>query len=220
MRRFFRGIFVLTVVIVLSLGVLADKYVDAMFTTKAPKIDGVLNDDIWAKAAKKADFSVSSGGTPANKTEFMVAWDKDNLYVAITNYVNTKLLAQNITQDNGATWEDDENSVFLNPTLPETISMYQYSFNSIPIRNGLAYGGTQRPDLELWEVAVKIEKDYYVAEIKISFETTEAWPEVGDEWGFNIGRNCTSAGQAYSWSTLTSGQFIDATSFGVVRFVK
>jgi len=219
MKKYVWGL-TLLLILVLSLGAMAESFVTAKFANKPPKIDGILDDEIWTKTEKKSDFSVSSGGTPSQKTEFWVAWDHDYLYVAIKNYVNTDYLRQTVTEDNGATWDDDENSVFVNPALPEQSSMYQYSFNSIPVRNGLAYGGTTRPELDMWEVALKIEKDYYIAEVKISFESTEAWPEVDDEWGFNIGRNCTSAGEAYSWSTLTSGQFIDAASFGVVRFVK
>jgi len=217
-RRFVLGVVLL--VFVCSLAVFGESFVEAKYTTKAPKIDGVLDDEIWSQIEPRSDFTIATGGTPPLKTEFWVAWDRDYLYVLIKNYVDTTKLTKNITADGGATWEDDENSVFLNPAFPEQVSMYQYSFNSIPVRNGLAYGGTTRPEYDLWEVAIVEESDYYIAEIAISFESTDNWPEEGDLWGFNIGRGCTSTGQAYSWSPLGAAGFIDATSFGVMEFVK
>ena len=220
MKRFNWGLLVLVLVMTLGFSAAADKYVKAKFTTTPPTIDGVLDDEIWKQAEKKDDFLVSTGGKPSQKTEFWVAWDRDYLYVAIKNYVNTDWLRQTVTEDNGPTWDDDENSVFINPAYPELASMLQYSFNSVPARNGLAYGGTNTPELDMWEVAIKTEKDFSTAEVKISFESAEIWPEVGDEWGFNIGRNCTSVGEAYSWGVLINGNFIDAAGFGVVEFVK
>ncbi|HOA90432.1 MAG: sugar-binding protein [Bacillota bacterium] len=213
------GIVFLVVFVCSTVG-FAEAFVEAKFTDKPPKIDGVLDDEIWAKIVPRSDFSISTGGTPDLKTEFWVAWDWDHLYVAIKNYVDTSKLAKNITVDGGATWEDDENSVFLNPAFPEQVSMFQFSFNSIPVRTGLAYGGTPRPEYDFWEVAIVEAEDYYIAEVKIAFDAVWAWPEVGDLWGFNIGRGCTVTGKAYSWSPLKSGNFIDATSFGILEFVK
>jgi len=218
-KKFVWGI--VLVILAMSFMATAESLVTAKFAAKAPKIDGVLNDEVWSKAEAIADFTnAETGSKPSGKTEYWVAWDNDNLYVAIKNYVNTEYLRQTVTTDEGPTWDDDENSVFLNPSLPEMAGMYQYSFNSLGIKNGLGYGGATRPGLDQWEVAIKIEKDYYAAEICISFESAETWPSAGDEWGFNVGRNCTSLGELYSWSPLGGGKFVDPTTFGVIRFVK
>lgn len=220
MKKYSWVLAVLLVVLVVSFGAVAQSYTTAKFTSKAPKIDGVLDDEIWGQIEPNSDFVDTAGREPDVKTEFKVAWDRDYLYVAIKNHVDTSNLTKNITADGGATWEDDENSVFINPNYPDLISFLQYSFNSIPVRNGLQYGGAVLPEYDMWEVAINEADDYYTAEVAISFESTLMWPEVGDEWGFNIGRGCTSTANSYSWSVLQAGTFIDVTTLGVIEFVR
>src|SRR5436189_217897 len=53
--------------------------------TAPPVIDGVLNDAVWNDAALFGDFLQTSPGdnvAPTNPTEFMMAYDSKNLYMA------------------------------------------------------------------------------------------------------------------------------------------
>src|SRR5215217_6388729 len=50
-----------------------------------PVIDGVLNDEVWKNAAVFGDFLQTSPGdnvAPTHPTEFMMAYDAKNLYMA------------------------------------------------------------------------------------------------------------------------------------------
>jgi hypothetical protein len=58
-----------------------------------PKIDGRLDDDCWAQATKLSNFYkyVPVDGEPASeKTEVLLAYDKENLYVAFRCYDSNK----------------------------------------------------------------------------------------------------------------------------------
>ena len=53
--------------------------------TAPPVIDGVLNDEVWKTAAVFGDFLQTSPGdniAPTHPTEFMMAYDSKNLYMA------------------------------------------------------------------------------------------------------------------------------------------
>lgn len=60
----------------------------ARLVTKAPKLDGKLDDAAWAAAPSTGPFvNTLTGGpvAPAMKTEAKLLWDKKNLYVAFDN---------------------------------------------------------------------------------------------------------------------------------------
>jgi hypothetical protein len=60
----------------------------ARLVAKAPKLDGKLDDAVWAAAPSTGPFvNTLTGGpvSPAMKTEAKLLWDKKNLYVAFDN---------------------------------------------------------------------------------------------------------------------------------------
>ncbi|HJS52501.1 MAG TPA: hypothetical protein VJ781_11420, partial [Pyrinomonadaceae bacterium] len=53
--------------------------------TAPPVIDGILNDEVWKTAAVFGDFLQTSPGdnvAPTHPTEFLMAYDSKNLYMA------------------------------------------------------------------------------------------------------------------------------------------
>jgi hypothetical protein len=57
--------------------------------TRAPEIDGLNNDDIWATAPKIdgfKQFEPNDGSDPSFRTEFQVGYDERNLFVFIRAY--------------------------------------------------------------------------------------------------------------------------------------
>jgi hypothetical protein len=64
----------------------APKRLVATRAKKAPKIDGKLDDEVWAKAASTGSFvDTLTGGAAGFRTEAKVAWDDSFLYVAFQN---------------------------------------------------------------------------------------------------------------------------------------
>jgi hypothetical protein len=58
----------------------------ARMATKAPKIDGKLDDAVWAAAPSTGPFvNTLTGGPVPMRTEAKLAWDKKFLYIAIEN---------------------------------------------------------------------------------------------------------------------------------------
>jgi hypothetical protein len=58
----------------------------ATYTTSPPIIDGSVEDDAWLRGTWQGDFTQyepRNGAAPSQKTEFMVLFDDNNIYVAI-----------------------------------------------------------------------------------------------------------------------------------------
>jgi hypothetical protein len=81
----------------------------ARLISKAPKLDGKLDDAVWAAAPPTGAFVNTLTGAPAaQKTEAKLAWDKKFLYVAIDNADSDVWAKLNKRDDKLWTEEADE----------------------------------------------------------------------------------------------------------------
>jgi len=63
--------------------------VTAVLIEQAPKIDGVIDDPVWRKATPVTDFfqrEPNSGQPVSERTEVLVCYDLDRLYIAFRCY--------------------------------------------------------------------------------------------------------------------------------------
>ncbi len=192
--------------------------------SKAPTLDGKLDDEAW-KAAEKAgahytDFTLNTGGKPTVKTEAWMVWDGENLYVAFRNYQDMKLLKATVTQRDGGVANDDDNEVFLAPNWPRPRPYYQLMTNPI----GTIDDKQESNPSAMWnckglKVATGKLDDSWVSEFSIPLKDLGKVPKEGDEWGFNITRRFDNRG-AVQWITLTPGltSFHAPEKFSTLKF--
>ncbi|MCU0427615.1 MAG: carbohydrate-binding family 9-like protein [Candidatus Kapabacteria bacterium] len=82
------------------------------------KIDGVLSEESWTKAAPVGDFSLTDGsGKPQVSTSAKLLWDSTTLYIAF-ECSDTDIIAR-MTQRDDKLWEEEVVEVFFAPYLPE-----------------------------------------------------------------------------------------------------
>jgi CubicO group peptidase (beta-lactamase class C family) len=73
----------------LFLPALAQEAIEPLKTKKAPKIDGILDEKVWQEANKFTGFKTlhpTTGKEPSEKTEALIAYDSENLYVGFKCY--------------------------------------------------------------------------------------------------------------------------------------
>ncbi len=188
----------------------------AVKVSKAPTIDGKLDDEAWTKAKVVTLDQDNNGMKPGTKVEAWVVWDDNNIYVACKNYRPKKMVVANIKIDGGNLWTEDGNEIFIDPTIDGKGTYYQFIINAIatkfhgsrPSVPGLKYSD--------WKAAAVQENDYWTLEVQIPFATMkQKTPKVGTKWGFNICAN--SGGQHITWSPLRGG-FHQPNQFGAIIF--
>jgi hypothetical protein len=169
-----------------------------------PVIDGVLNDPVWQKAALFGDFLQTSPGdnvAPTHPTEFMMAYDSKNLYMAykVKQDRNT-VRATMARRDN--IFNDDYVLVYID-TFNDEKQAYVIFFNPHGIQADGTYtegrGEDYSVDLVMESKGVLTE-DGFTIEAAIPFKSLRYEAGKGKMWGLQIYRRVKYQNNEYnSW---------------------
>ena len=97
----------------------SDKSTSITFVDQAPVLDGVLDDAVWSQAVVVDEFHQvrpTEYAEPTQRTEFLLAYDKDHLYIGarIFEEDSDKIIA-NALRQGGQLRTDDRIGVILDP---------------------------------------------------------------------------------------------------------
>ncbi len=104
---------------------------DCHFTSTPPRIDGKLDDAVWAQAPWTSDFVDIEGAArpvPRYRTRAKMLWDHRYLY--ITAQLEEPDVKATLTQHDSVIFHDNDFEVFLKP-LPATPSYYEFEMNAL-----------------------------------------------------------------------------------------
>lgn len=185
------------------------KSVNASKATIAPKIDGVLNDDIWKNADIAKDFVMykpSEGVKERDnkKTEVKIAYDDEAIYFGATLYDdNTKEIPMQFSS------RDDIGIVdwFLISLNPFNDNQNDYEFVVMSTNSQadakVYAGGTEDFSWDaVWESEVTINEGSWVIEIKIPYSQLRFSNLPIQTWGINFHRKMNTLNEQYVWSPI------------------
>lgn len=167
--------------------------VPAPRTYDPPQIDGKLDDACWTKASQTSNFiTCTSGKMAEEQTTAYLAFDKNNLYVAIRcKDSHPDKIVSNVAERDGSVWQDDSVELFIDPGYSQK-KYFHLAVNSA----GVQYDSEKGPDTlgsnwnGTWQAKTSIGKDEWTCEMAIPFnELKMGSPKPGTIWGFNVLRN-------------------------------
>jgi hypothetical protein len=173
-------------------------------TTVPVKIDGELNESIWAEAETSSDFFKkfpNDEGRPKRKTEVKVTYDNEFMYFAFIAHDSNKHVIQSLKRDIGHD-DNDGVAIILDPVNQRTngfffvVNAYNVQSEDLlsPNSNGINFSWDNK-----WYSATKRLADRWIAEIAIPFKTLRY--EVGKaEWGINFLRVDMAANEYSTWT--------------------
>ena len=177
-------------------------------TTDVPKIDGVLNEEIWTNAEIATDFvqfrpEIGNIRDKSQRTEVKIAYDDNAIYIGAHLYDNPdKIMKQLTSRDNFG--QSDFLLVVINPNNDS-----QNDTNFIVFSSGQQADAIVNPSIgedyswnAVWESAVKIVDDGWVVEIKIPYRTLRFSDQEKPVWGLQIRRQFRRERADYSWSPI------------------
>ena len=185
-------------------------------------IDGILDDKVWASANIGSDFwqkvpFFAEGADP--RTEVMLTYDKDNLYVAAKCFQKEEIIIQSLRRDEY--WDNDGIAIVLDPLNTRT--------------NGFLFGVTaagqqwdalRSPDdlnsdwSNKWYSEVQVEEEYWSMEMSIPLRILRFGPDA-KEWGLNFVRNHTNENEYHNWTAVPESFFPPDVAFaGALVFDK
>jgi hypothetical protein len=176
-----------------------------VYATVPPKIDGVLDDEVWKYAVPHGKFYVySQYGKRVDIATAYLSWDKDNLYYAIA--VKDEDLYATEKEDDKILCRGDVAELFIKPS-DKHLDLYEFEFNfwnalwyihypsrgggtdarfTVTSHPGIIVRSTHRGTINDWSDV----DDGYTIEAAIPLKTFEraapGGPKPGDRWKFNV----------------------------------
>ena len=183
------------------------KSYEILRTNKAPKIDGILDDDIWQKSQEAEDFTefkpnIGIKDTIGMQTKVKVAYDDDAIYFGAYMYDDPKKIMSQITQRDSF-GQNDFFMVVLNPNNDAQNNTIFIVFSSGGQADAIAsledadYGWNA-----VWDSAVKMYDDGWSLEMKIPYRALRFANEDIQTWGVQFQREIRRARARYSWNPI------------------
>src|SRR5262245_20516887 len=179
-----------------------------------PKIDGILNDDVWNREplplGEWISYNPLRGGHADQHTEVRIAYDNRYLYFAFRCFDSEPDKIRTTIARRDTAFNDDWIALSLD-SAGTGHTAYHLFVNPSGIQmdalNTSASGEQFEADL-LWDSAGKLTEDGYIAEIRVPLQTIRF--SGGDEvrMGILFFRKVSRTGISYSWPAMPPGQWV------------
>ena len=184
------------------------KNVNTKRVSKAPKIDGVLDDEAWVDTEVAKDFVMfrPETGTPElyeQRTEVRIVYDDEAIYFGAYLYDDDpeNIPQEFATRDNFAFV--DWFAVMINPnndSLNDTEFFVQVTGNQADAKSN-----PEDEDFSwsaVWQSSTKIVEDGWIVEMKIPYRTLRFSNKEVQTWGLNFHRRHADTRYQYTWNFI------------------
>jgi len=192
----------------------------AVRVDETPRLDGVLDDAVWKKAAVVEDFiqqEPREGAPASERTEVRVMYDSRSLLIAVHAFDDdpSALVATEMRRDADRLLDEDSFALILD-TFND--SRNGYMFVTTPLgakleqqiseegegnsRAGLVNSNVNRNWDGVWDVATRITDDGWTAEIAIPLTTIRFADASEQAWGVNFMRNIRRKNEQVFWAPI------------------
>ncbi len=167
-------------------------------------LDGILDEDVWDRAVPATDFIQQDpdlGGTPTERTEVRIVFDRDHLYMGVTNYDSEpdKLLGNTMKRDEFL--RGDDRFMWTIDTFLDQRSGYFFEMNpsGLMADSLMGAGGSNSREWDgIWNAQVRRSEIGWVIEIDIPFRTVNFDPNA-PAWGINFQRTIRRKNEENLW---------------------
>lgn len=207
------------------------KYVlQALIIDIPPKIDGILDEDVWKNAQAATEFiqKQPNEGKPATEnTEVKILVDKKNLYIGVMCYDSEpeKIISNEKRRDSPNIDENDHVQIMLD-TFHDKRSGYIFETNPLGAmldlqvrKEGKNEGilAEKNPNINtdwngVWQVKSAIHKKGWSTEMKIPLSTLRFKGNSKEGWRANFLRNVRRKNEISTWVPIPRNQFFHKIS--------
>src|SRR5664279_3848652 len=192
---------------VLSAQDLEKKQYVATHITTPPVINGILDDEAWQAGIWEDGFTQNqpyNGRPETQKTEFKIVFDDNNLYVAIKAYDTAPdSIINRLTRRDEA---DGDLAGIILDSFHDLRTGFLFGVSSAGVKYDQMYtndsgNGDSSWDPNWW-VKTSINKEGWVAEMKIPFSQVRFEKSSGDVWGLDIARILYRKNETTFWQHI------------------
>ena len=186
----------------------------AVKVTQAPKIDGVLDDGVWANAPVLGDFIQNSPtfGLPCSqKTEVRIVYDNTAIYVGAYLYDDPALIRKQFTARDGEQQTDvDYFSIFFD-TYNDKQNGFQFLVTTANVQTDARLTPSFTGDFgsygdktwdAVWESKVSMQPDGWTVEMRIPYISLRFAKKDVQDWGLQLLRFMRRNNESNFWSPV------------------
>lgn len=191
-------------------GIVTTEVKPTMLATRMPagtdiRLDGVLDEEVWALAQPITDFRQQEpveGGTPSEPTEIRILYDDQALYIGAMMYDSNPdgILAYQLQRDAGL--GTDDRFMWIISTFNDNRTGYFFETNPAGLLgDGLIEGGGgfNKRWNGIWNIRTRIQDNGWSVEVRIPFSTLNFDPTL-DTWGINFQRTIRRYNEEILWN--------------------
>ena len=189
------------------------KKASATRVSTSPKIDGVLDDAAWSNAEEIKNFVMmrpDNGKAEPNthKTIVKLVYDDDAIYISAKMFTPdpTKIPREFANRDGFA--NADFFMMMVNPNDDgQNPTMFIVTAAGVQLDSKVSNANNEDYNWSaVWESEVKINKDNWVAEIKIPYRALRFANDAVQSWGFNFHREIKNLNARFTWNHIDNTQ--------------
>lgn len=190
-----------------------------------PKLDGVLDDDIWKTAPLHEGFrqlDPNEGKPASERTTFQVAYDDEALYFGIMCYDSEpdKIVSPLVRRDNYV--DSDKIHINLDPHYNRQRAFWFTAYPSGSVTDGIAAdsGWWDSTWDGVWNVKTQIHENGWAAEYKIPFHVLRFSPKDEYTWGLQVTRDISRKKENDHWRLIKKNEPGWVSRFGDLIGIK
>jgi hypothetical protein len=209
MKRVFISGLVLLLLLPVVIGQTPEKkqYMAAR-TIIPPVIDGILDEALWQTGNWAADDFIQNqplnGKVASQRTEFNVLFDEDNLYVAIKAFdTSPDSIVNRLTRRDQV--DGDLVGIILD-SFHDLRTGFLFGVSSSGVKYDQMFTNDGQNEDSSWDpnwwVKTSVNKEGWVAEMKIPFSQVRFEKNSGDTWGFEVARILYRKNETSFWQHI------------------
>ncbi|HTF90506.1 MAG TPA: DUF5916 domain-containing protein [Planctomycetota bacterium] len=188
-------------------------------TAIAPRIDGVLEPEVWGSATSIGPLTQvepHTGAEPSERTDVRILYDSEQIYLGIRCFDREpeKIVATQASRD--AELDPDDRVELVIDTFLDRRSAFYFQMSPAGSKGDALISGDgadyNKPWDGIWQGVAAIDAEGWVAEIAIPFKTL-SFAADSSTWGFNINRVIKRRNEFDRWASPT----LDAQVFQISR---
>ena len=191
------------------------KALQAVSTTTAPKLDGILDDAAWKNVPVATNFTTNTPvfGKPSQvRTEVKLVYDNTSIYIGAYLYDDPSQIRKQLTQRDGEQTQDVDFFAVFFDTYQDRQSGFQFLVTSQNVQtdarlspsfpaNGFGSYGDLSWDA-VWDSRVAIHSDGWSVEMKIPYSAIRFSKKAVQDWGIEFLRFIRRENETSFWNPV------------------
>lgn len=197
----------------------AQKSLQAVKVSEAPKLDGKLDDAAWQNAPSATDFVINFpdfGKSCSKPTEVKVVYDNDAIYIGAHMFDKPSEIKKQLTQRDKEARQDADNFGVSFDTYNDKQNAFEFIVTSVNVQSDVRISATEQDDQSddfsqggfdynwdaVWDSRTSIVSDGWIAEIKIPYSALRFSQKDIQDWGINFSRYIRRLNEQSYWNPV------------------